>query len=103
MAASPKKSLALDTNVLLDLAAEKMRSWQCQPFLLSSTQLTIALKFAYRLIDASLLPDAEQMTAKSSRNLRWLGFLYLSLVISTCWILMRTSYRSPLTTRIYFL
>jgi predicted nucleic acid-binding protein len=112
MAASPKKSLALDTNVLLDLAAEadfahefkeefqsrgyqlsvpptvvteldfftgvksspqqdlakialeKMRLWECQPFLLTSTQLTIALKFAYRLIDASLIPDAEQNDGK---------------------------------------
>jgi predicted nucleic acid-binding protein len=112
MAASPKKSLALDTNVLLDLAAaadfahefkeefqsrsyqlcvpptvvaeldfftglksspqqdlarialEKMRLWQCQPFLLTSTQITIALKFADRLIDASLIPDTERNDGK---------------------------------------
>src|SRR2546421_13043703 len=98
MAAGPKKSLALDTNLLLDLAGEKdfahefkeefsnrgyallvpptvvaelaffasMRDasqyelahialekigeWKTQPFTLSATQLTIAMRFAVRLI-----------------------------------------------------
>src|SRR2546423_12426541 len=99
MVASPKKSLALDTNLLLDLAAEedfshdfreqfssrgysllvpptvvaelaffaslkhapqrqmasvaleRLSSWKCQPFPLSSTQLVIAVRFAARLIE----------------------------------------------------
>jgi predicted nucleic acid-binding protein len=112
MAASPKKSLALDTNVLLDLAAganfahefkeefqnrgyhlavpptviaeleffasfrgapqreqakvalEMSYYWGCQPFLLSLTQLTIAVRFADRLITSSLIPDTEQNDGK---------------------------------------
>ncbi len=112
MAASPKKSLALDTNFLLDLAANKdfahdfkeefssrgysllvpptvvaelaffaslrdalqhdianlalesIRAWQCQPFALSSTQLTSATSFAGRLAHASLIPDTEQNDGK---------------------------------------
>jgi predicted nucleic acid-binding protein len=94
MATSPKKSLALDTNLLLDLAGEmdfahefkeefssrdyalllpptvvaelaffasmkntpqhdlanvaleKIGVWKCRPFLLSSTQLAIAIRFS---------------------------------------------------------
>ena len=112
MAASPKKSLALDTNLLLDLAGEedfahafkeefsrrdyslfvpptvvaelaffaalkdapqqeiaatalqKIGVWKCQPFTLSSTQLAIALRFAERLMDASLIPETEQNDGK---------------------------------------
>jgi predicted nucleic acid-binding protein len=112
MAASPKKSLALDTNLLLDLAGEKdfahefkeefcnrgysllvpptvvaelayfaslkdapqhefanvalekMSFWKCQPFTLSSTQLAIAIRFAARLIDSSLIPETEQNDGK---------------------------------------
>lgn len=112
MAASQKKSLALDTNLLLDLAAKKdfahefkeefssrgysllvpptvvaelaffaslteapqqdmanvalenMRVWKCQTFLLSSTELAIAIRFAARLIDSSLIPEAEQNDGK---------------------------------------
>ena len=112
MAASPKKSLALDTNLLLDLAGErdfahefaeeffsrgyslfvpptvvaelalfaslkeapqqeianialeKIGVWKCQPFSLSSTQLTIALRFAERLMAASLIPETEQNDGK---------------------------------------
>jgi predicted nucleic acid-binding protein len=112
MAASPKKSLALDTNLLLDLAAgkdfahefkeefssrgyslhvpptviaelafftslknapqhdmanialEKISIWKCQPFALSSTELTIAIGFAARLIDAFLIPETEQNDGK---------------------------------------
>ncbi len=112
MAASPKKSLALDTNLLFDLAAEedfahefmdefssrgysllvpptviaelaflssrkdtpqreiarvaleKIAIWQCQPFTLSSTQLAIALRFAARLMDSSLIPETEQNDGK---------------------------------------
>jgi predicted nucleic acid-binding protein len=112
MAASPKKSLALDTNLLLDLAGEedfahefkdefvrrdyslfvpptvvaelaffaalkdapqqaianaaleKMGVWKCQPFTLSSTQLAVALRFALRLMDASLIPETEQNDGK---------------------------------------
>ena len=112
MAASPKKSLALDTNLLLDLAGEKdfahefkeefssrgysllvpptvvaelaffaslkdapqqeianvalekIGVWKCQPFALSSTQLAIAVRFAARLMDASLIPETEQNDGK---------------------------------------
>ena len=112
MAASPKKSLALDTNLLLDLAGEKdfahefkeefssrgysllvpptvvgelaffaslkdapqqeianvalekISVWKCQPFTLSSTQLAIAVRFAMRLMDASLIPETEQNDGK---------------------------------------
>lgn len=112
MAASQKKSLALDTNLLLDLAAEKdfahefkeefssrgyallvpptvvaemaffaslkdvpqheianialekVGVWKCQPFALSPTQLTIAVGFAARLADASLIPETEQNDGK---------------------------------------
>jgi hypothetical protein len=112
MADSPKRSLALDTNVLLDLAAEtdfahdfkdefrvrgysllipptvvaelaflassgtaelreladvalnKVCDWKCQPFILSSTELTIAVRFAARLINASLIPQTEQNDGK---------------------------------------
>jgi hypothetical protein len=112
MAASPKKSLALDTNLLLDLAGEKdfahdfkeqffsrgyslfvpptvvaelaffaslpdapqnviargalekMSGWKCQPFTLSSTHLTIAMRFASRLMEAALIPETEQNDGK---------------------------------------
>jgi len=112
MAASPKKSLALDTNLLLDLAGEKnfahefkeefssrgyallvpptavaelaffaslkdapqheianvalekMSGWKCQPFTLSSTQLAIAIQFAARLMEYSLIPETEQNDGK---------------------------------------
>ena len=112
MAASAKKSLALDTNLLLDLAGEedfahefkeefskrgysffvpptavaelaffaslkdapqnefanlaleKLRGWECQPFNLLSTQLAIAIRFAARLMDSSLIPETEQNDGK---------------------------------------
>jgi predicted nucleic acid-binding protein len=112
MATSPKKALALDTNVLLDLAGKKdfahdfkheflgrgysllipptvvaelaffasfgsapqqgladtalgkLRDWKCQPFTLSSTELVIAVQFAARLINASLIPETEQNDGK---------------------------------------
>jgi predicted nucleic acid-binding protein len=112
MAASPKKSLALDTNLLLDLAGEKdfahdfkeqfisrgyslfmpptvvaelaffaslpdasqnetarvalekLSGWKCQPFTLSSTDLTIAMRFASRLMEAALIPETEQNDGK---------------------------------------
>jgi len=112
MATSPKKSLALDTNLLLDLAGEmdfahefkeefssrgyrlfvpptvvaeldffaslkaapqqdlahvaleKIGVWKCQPFTLSSTHLAIAIRFAARLIDSSLIPETEQNDGK---------------------------------------
>ena len=112
MAASPKKSPALDTNLLLDLAGgrdfahdfreefsdrgdallvpptvvmelaflasprnapqtdianvalEKIGRWKCQPFALSSTQMTIAVGFARRLAGASLIPETEQNDGK---------------------------------------
>jgi predicted nucleic acid-binding protein len=112
MEASPKKSLALDTNLLLDLAGEKdfahefkeefsnrgysllvpptvvaelaffaslknapqqdianialekIALWKCQPFSLSSTQLAIAIRFAVRLVDSSLIPETEQNDGK---------------------------------------
>jgi hypothetical protein len=112
MATSLKKFLALDTNLLLDLAGEKdfaydfrdefssrgysllvpptvvaeltffasledapqgeladialgkIRDWQCQPFILSSTELAIAGHFAARLIRASLIPESEQNDGK---------------------------------------
>ena len=107
MAASPKKALALDANLLLDLAEakdfahdfreefegrrysffvpptvvaeldllasfggmpqrslanialEKLASWQCQPYALSSTELAIAQRFAARLLDLRLIPETE--------------------------------------------
>jgi predicted nucleic acid-binding protein len=107
MEASPKKTLALDTNLLLDLAGEKdfahefreefskrgyslfvpptvvaelaflaslkdapqqksadvalekISDWKCHPFTLSSTQLTIAVRFAGRLLDSSIIPENE--------------------------------------------
>ena len=112
MAASSKKSLALDTNLLLDLAGEKdfahefkeefssrgyallvpptvvaelaffaslkdapqneianvalenMCGWKCRPFTLSSTQLAIAIRFAARLMEFSLIPETEQNDGK---------------------------------------
>lgn len=112
MAASPKKSLALDTNLLLDLAGEadfahefveefsrrsyallvpptviaelaffsslkaapqreianaaleNLSVWKCQPFTLSSTQLAIAIRFAARLMEASLIPETEANDGK---------------------------------------
>ena len=112
MVASPKRSLALDTNLLLDLAEEqdfahefkeeffsrgyslfvpptvvaelaflasrhgaqqraiasaaleRIGVWKCQPFTLSSTQLAIAVRFATRLIDATLIPETEQNDGK---------------------------------------
>lgn len=112
MAASPKKALALDTNLLLDLAADKdfahdfkeqfssrgyallvpptviaeldffaslknipqqgianialerFVAWRCRPIILSSTQLTIATRFATRLMDASLIPETERNDGK---------------------------------------
>jgi predicted nucleic acid-binding protein len=112
MAASPKKALALDTNLLLDLAGEKdfahefkeefsrrgysllvpptvvaelvffaslkdvpqqeiasvalekIRAWKCQAFTLSSTQLAIAIRFAARLMDSSIIPETEQNDGK---------------------------------------
>ena len=107
MAGSPKKSLALDANLLLDLAEErdfahefkeefqgrgytlavtptalaeldvlalgggpdqrhfadialeKLISWGCQPFALSSTCLAIAAQFGPRFLELRLLPDTE--------------------------------------------
>jgi predicted nucleic acid-binding protein len=112
MATSPKKSLALDTNLLLDLAGEKdfahdfkdefsrrgyslfvpptvvaelaffaslrdapqheladvvlgkIGEWKCQPFTFSSMELAIAIRFAARLIQASLIPEIEQNDGK---------------------------------------
>lgn|SRR5487761_1897205 len=112
MAGNPKKSLALDTNLLLDLAEEKdfahdfreeftrrgysflapptvlaelealsnsgrspqaafantalenLRDWHCAPFPLSATKLAIAYRFAERLIDLRLIPDAERNDGK---------------------------------------
>lgn len=112
MAGNPKKSLALDTNLLLDLAEErdfahdfleefaghgysflapptvlaelealsnsgrspqaafantaleKLRDWHCAPFALSATKLAIAYRFAERLIDLRLIPDAERNDGK---------------------------------------
>lgn len=112
MAAGPKKSLALDTNLLLDLAGEKdfahefkeefsnrgysffvpptvvaeltffallkgapqlelatlalqeMSAWKAQPLALSPIHLTIALRFAARLIETSLILESEQNDGK---------------------------------------
>ena len=112
MAASQKKSLALDANLLLDLAEakdfahefreefagrhysffvpptviaeldllatfgvipqrdfanialEKLGSWRCQPYALSSTELAIAQRFAARLMDLRLIPETEQNDGK---------------------------------------
>src|SRR5713226_7873754 len=112
MAVSPKKSLALDTNLLLDLAEEKdfahefreefrsrsylllipptvvaeldflasfgsrpqskyakvalenLTSWACQPLALSGTNLSVAQRFAMRLIDLGLIPETEPNDGK---------------------------------------
>ena len=112
MAGSPRKSLALDTNLLLDLAEEKdfahdfreefaahgysflapptvlaelealsnsghapqcdfanlalekLRDWKCAPFALSATKLAIAHRFAERLLDLRLIPEAERNDGK---------------------------------------
>jgi len=112
MAASPKKSLALDTNVLLDLAEEKdfahdfreefaargyhflapptvlaeleilansnlapqfhfaeialrkLAPWNCQPFALSTTEITVSYRFAERLLDLGLIPESERNDGK---------------------------------------
>lgn len=112
MVASPKKSLALDTNLLLDLsgkkdfahefreefagrgyvllvpptvlaelgffaslerasqrdlasvALEKLGTWKCHPFTLSSTNLAIAQRFAVRLLESRLIPETEQNDGK---------------------------------------
>ncbi len=112
MVSGPKKSLALDTNLLLDLASEqdfahefkeefssrgysflvpptvvaelaflsslghmpqceianlaleRIGVWKCQPFTLLPTQLSIAVRFAARLIEASLVPESEQNDGK---------------------------------------
>jgi len=45
-------------------ALGKMGVWKCQPFTLSSTQLAIALRFAVRLMDSSLIPETEQNDGK---------------------------------------
>jgi hypothetical protein len=49
---------------LANLALEKMGIWKCRPFKLSSTQLAIALRFAARLIEFSIIPEAEQNDGK---------------------------------------
>jgi hypothetical protein len=41
---------------LANIAVERIRIWKCQPFVLSSTQLAIATRFATRLMDAALSP-----------------------------------------------
>lgn len=112
MAASTKKSLALDTNLLLDLAEgndfahdfreefigrsyglivppavlaelealvvagrapqcdfatkalEHLVAWECQPLMLSATELAIAARFAERLLDLRLIPEAERNDGK---------------------------------------
>ena len=46
------------------VALEKMCDWKCQPFALSSTQPAIAIRFATRLMDASLIPETEQNDGK---------------------------------------
>lgn len=107
MAVSPKKRLALDANLLLDLAEEKdfahdfreefarraysfwvpptalaelnllaksgrqpqsrfadialknLSAWKCQPLMLTTTELTIAYRFAERLLELRLIPETE--------------------------------------------
>ena len=51
-------------HAIANVALEKIRVWKCQPFTLSSTQLAIALRFAARLIDSSLIPETEQNDGK---------------------------------------
>jgi hypothetical protein len=46
------------------VALEKMSVWKCQPFTLSSTQLTVAIRFAARLMESSLIPETEQNDGK---------------------------------------
>jgi len=54
---APQKEIA-------NVALEKLGAWKCQPFALSSTQLAIAMRFAARLMDASLIPEHEQNDGK---------------------------------------
>ena len=63
MAAGPKKSLALDTNLLLDLL-DRIGIWNCLPFELSSSEMAIAQRFAVRLAESSLIPETEQNDGK---------------------------------------
>jgi hypothetical protein len=49
---------------LANVALEKMSLWKCRPFTLSSTQLSIAVRFAARLMDSSLIPGTEQNDGK---------------------------------------
>jgi hypothetical protein len=112
MGENPSRSLALDTNLLLDLAEEKdfahdfreefaargygffappnvlaelealsnsgrapqsnfanvalenLLSWKCAPFALSATKLSIANRFAERLLDPGLIPEGERNDGK---------------------------------------
>ena len=121
MATTPKKSLGLDTNLLLDmagdkdfahefkdeflargydllvpptvvaefvffeehanlpphrlatLARERLTPWKCRPFSLSATELTIAVRFANRLIDSLLIPETEQNDGKILAQLSLAG------------------------------
>jgi hypothetical protein len=57
MKAAPQREIA-------NLALEKMSVWKCQSFTLSSTQLAIAVRFAARLMDSSLIPENEQNDGK---------------------------------------
>jgi len=54
---APQKELA-------DVALEELAAWRCQPIALSSTQLVIAMRFAARLMDSSLIPESEQNDGK---------------------------------------
>jgi predicted nucleic acid-binding protein len=149
MTASPKKSLALDTNLLLDLAGnkdfahefkdefssrgysllvpptvvaelaffsslknapqhaiantalEKMRAWKCEPFILSSTQLAIAVRFAARLIESSLIPETEPNDGKILAQTSLAKIPLLVTADKHCWTLTKTHFCS-LSTRPIF-
>jgi predicted nucleic acid-binding protein len=45
-------------------ALQKISFWKCQPITLSSTQLAIAMRFATRLMESSLIPETEQNDGK---------------------------------------
>ena len=49
---------------IANVALENISVWKCQPFTLSSTQLAIAIRFAARLMDSSLIPETEQNDGK---------------------------------------
>lgn len=47
-----------------NVALQKLRGWNCAPFALSATKLAIAHRFAERLLNLRLIPEAERNDGK---------------------------------------